>query len=227
MKKYGTKYGGWTLPENLDIGTDSILYSAGVGEDISFDILMSANYDPQIVLIDPTAKAVKHWDEVQSFYQKGSDFTGNIQSDYLTNISEVRPNLSKFVYENIGVWKEKGSLKFYKQENPNYVSQTLVEGMYGDIYDTVPVDTIQNIMKKHGHTTIDLLKLDIEGAEIEVLTQMLADKIYPRYLCVEFDLWLKGKDVYGHTHKLLQKLYDAGYKMVFEEAGNITFHFLR
>jgi FkbM family methyltransferase len=223
MKKYGTQYGGWTLPSNLDLGKESILYSAGVGEDISFDILMSSYYDPHIVLIDPTQKAVKHWDEVQQYYTANKEFTGNIQSDYLDKISGHTPNFGKIIYENIGLWKEQGILQFYKQTNPNYVSQTLIQGMYGDAYENVPVDTLQNIMKKHGHTSIDLLKLDIEGAEIEVLTQMLVDKIYPRYLCVEFDLWLKGKDVYGHTHRILQKLSDAGYKILFEESGNVTF----
>jgi len=49
-------------------------------------------------------------------------------------------------------------------------------------------------MKQYGHTHIDLLKLDIEGAEIETVNQMLDDKIYPTYILIEFDLLLKNKD---------------------------------
>ena len=52
----------------------------------------------------------------------------------------------------------------------------------------------QNIMEEHNHRHIDLLKIDIEGAEIEVLEQMLLDNIKPTYLLVEFDLYLKRKD---------------------------------
>ena len=49
-------------------------------------------------------------------------------------------------------------------------------------------------MEQYGHTHIDLLKLDIEGAEIETVNQMLDDKIYPNYILIEFDLLLKNKD---------------------------------
>ena len=38
-------------------------------------------------------------------------------------------------------------------------------------------------MKTYNHSKIDLLKLDIEGSEIDVLNQMLDDEIYPKYLC--------------------------------------------
>lgn len=65
--------------------------------------------------------------------------------------------------------------------------------MFGSNYDIVNVDTIKNIMVENNHNKIDLLKLDIEGAENIVLEQMLKDNIYPKYLCIEFDLLLKKK----------------------------------
>ena len=61
--------------------------------------------------------------------------------------------------------------------------------MFGEHYDIVDVDTIKNIMNKYNHKQIDLLKLDIEGSEIDVLNNMLDDEIYPKYLCIEFDLF--------------------------------------
>jgi len=67
--------------------------------------------------------------------------------------------------------------------------------MFGNDYDEVEVDSIKNIMNEYNHTKIYLLKLDIEGSEIDVLNQMLDDKIYPKYLCIEFDLLLKNKDL--------------------------------
>jgi hypothetical protein len=36
-------------------------------------------------------------------------------------------------------------------------------------------------------TTIPLLKLDIEGAEIEVILDMLAKRIFPSQILVEYD----------------------------------------
>lgn len=43
--KLGTNYGGWILPTDCSLNEDSIIYSGGVGEDISFDILLSLKYD--------------------------------------------------------------------------------------------------------------------------------------------------------------------------------------
>jgi len=41
-------------------------------------------------------------------------------------------------------------------------------------------------MQEHGHTHIDLLKIDIEGAEYQVLDNMLHENILPTILCIEF-----------------------------------------
>ena len=38
METLGTEYGGWDIPINAKLNEDSIVYSGGVGEDISFDL---------------------------------------------------------------------------------------------------------------------------------------------------------------------------------------------
>ena len=40
MFKLGTNYGGWIIPKNNELNDKSIIYSIGVGEDISFDLLL-------------------------------------------------------------------------------------------------------------------------------------------------------------------------------------------
>jgi len=127
------------------------------------------------------------------------------------------------MYINKGLYIEKSVLKFYKQTNPQYVSQSLVDNMFGNDYDEVEVDSIKNIMSDLNHTKIDLLKLDIEGSEIDVLNQMLDDKIYPKYLCIEFDLLLKRKDPNKLTQKLVNRLQENNYKILENKDLNITF----
>ena len=125
---------------------------------------------------------------------------------------------------NIGLWDKKEELKFYRQCNENYVSQSLVENMFGQNYDIVPVDSIKNIMYQQGHSHIDLLKLDIEGAEIETVNQMLDDTIYPTYVLIEFDLLLKNKDPGNTTKQLVERMITReGYKMLKNDNLNITF----
>lgn len=96
--------------------------------------------------------------------------------------------------------------------------------MFSDNYDTISMTTLSNLMMQNGHKHIDLLKLDIEGAEVEVLNQMLSSHIYPTVICVEFDLKLKGMDPDGKTEVLIHKLLSLGYKIISNENWNITFY---
>ena len=224
MFKLGTNYGGWIIPKNNELNDKSIIYSVGVGEDISFDLLLQCKYNSNIILIDPTLRAKIHYDEIKNYYNtKKWEFSGNIQKDYKKVIDNLTVDLSKFNYLNIGVWIEKNNLKFYKNKNPSYVSQSLISNIYGNDYDIVEVDTLKNIMKQNNHDKIDLLKMDIEGAEIEVLNNMLDYNILPTYLCVEFDLYLKKKDINNNTNKIIERLISKGYTIIYNDNMNITF----
>lgn len=223
IKRFGTNYGGWDIPINANLNENSIIYSGGVGEDISFDLKLQDKYNCNVFLIDPTQRAIKHFEEVKNYYNNGSKFSGNIQSDYIKHIGNLKPNFTKFTYINKGLHNKKDTLKFYKQTNPDYVSQSLIPNMFGQEYDEVEVDTIKNIISEFGHTKIDLLKLDIEGSEVQVLEQMLDDKIFPKYLCIEFDLLLKKKDKNGTTQKIVNRLQQNGYNILINKNLNITF----
>ena len=223
METLGTEYGGWDIPINAKLNEDSIVYSGGVGEDISFDLKLQDKYNCNIFLIDPTQRAIKHFEEVKNYYNNRSNFLGNIQPDYIKHIRDLNPDFTKFTYINKGLHNKKDTLKFYKQTNPDYVSQSLVPNMFGQDYDEVEVDTIKNIMQNYKHDKIDLLKLDIEGSEIDVLNQMLDDKIYPTYVLIEFDLLLKNKDPNNTTKLLIQRMITIeGYKMLKNDNLNIT-----
>ena len=67
METLGTNYGGWSIPINCKLDENSIIYSGGVGEDISFDLKINNKYKSNIILIDPT-KALKHFEEVKTYY---------------------------------------------------------------------------------------------------------------------------------------------------------------
>ena len=225
MERLGTNYGGWYVPKNMELNENSIIYSGGVGEDISFDIKIQEKYKCNIFLIDPTEKALIHFNEVQEYYKNGKQFLGNIQKDYIQSIQNNKPDFSKFYYFNIGLWNCHDKLKFYKQNNKNYVSQSLIENMFTQEYDEVNVTTIKALMEEKKHKTIDLLKLDIEGAEIEVIQQMLDDEIFPKYILIEFDLFLKKKDPGNKkTNDLISRLLSLNYIILINDNYNITFY---
>jgi len=224
MIKLGTNYGGWIIPQDIQLDTNSIIYSGGVGEDISFDLLLSNKYKSQIVLIDPTHKAKRHFIEAKLFFQdkEKNKFKGNIQSDYYSTIQSLDVSFDSFTYVPFGLWNKETTLKFYKQDNKDYVSQSIIDGMFTQEYDTIETKTIQQIMKENNHTHIDLLKLDIEGAEINVVHNMLDTGIYPTYLCIEFDLFLQRKDTDNQTKKIIDRLLQT-YRILYNDNMNITF----
>ena len=224
MEKLGTDYGGWLIPKKISLNENSIVYSGGAGEDISFDLKLQDKYNCWIIIIDPTKRAIKHYEEVKKFYNDNNfKFTGNVQKDYIQNIKNLSVDFNKIIFLDIGLYNKKDLLKFYKQDNPNYVSQSLENNMFGNNYDVVKVDTIKNIMNELNHNNIDLLKLDIEGSECDVLDKMLDDNILPKYLCIEFDLLLKNKDFNKKTEKIGKRLESFGYKILINDNLNITF----
>ena len=107
METLGTNYGGWSIPKQSKLDSNSIAYSGGVGEDISFDLKLQNKYKCNIVLIDPTQRAIKHLDEVKDYYiTKRYKFSGDIQPDYLNHIQNLNPDFNKFKYINKGLYKE-------------------------------------------------------------------------------------------------------------------------
>ena len=61
MKLFGTNYGGFYYPENLqDLDSSSIIYCFGAGEDISHDILIGNQLKSKVYIFDPTPRSISH-----------------------------------------------------------------------------------------------------------------------------------------------------------------------
>lgn len=60
--------------------------------------------------------------------------------------------------------------------------------------DCVTVDafTLETMTKKLNHQQIDLLKMDIEGAEYDVIENMISSALRPKLLLIEFHHRFKG-----------------------------------
>jgi hypothetical protein len=59
------------------------------------------------------------------------------------------------------------------------------------------------------------------------LNNILDDKIYPKYLCIEFDLYLQKKDKNGETKAVLNRLIRLGYRVLKNDNYNVTLEYLK
>lgn len=90
-------------------------------------------------------------------------------------------------------WTERGTVRFFPPSNPDHVSHSIVDLQNEGACDLsrgfldVPALPLREIMERFGLASLELLKLDIEGAEIEVLPSMLRDGLRPKQILVEYD----------------------------------------
>jgi FkbM family methyltransferase len=175
----------WTLcPDTLC--SNSVIYSAGVGEEISFDLEIIRRFGAIVHAFDPTPRSIE-WIKAKSLPEK-------------------------FVFHPYGVAAKDGVYKFNPPTNPYHVSHTIVNRDSPWPAIELPVYRVSAILQKLGHTKIDLLKMDIEGAEYEVIEDLLDSRITVRQLLVEFHhRWPHvGLD---KTKQAIQRLNGAGFEI--------------
>jgi FkbM family methyltransferase len=178
----GTQYGGWSVPDSL-MTPQSIVYCVGCGEDISFDLGVIERYGCHVWAFDPTPRAIAH-------VQKHG----------------THPN---YHFRPVGLWSEDTRMTFYLNDNPASVSGSLV-GLTGT-QRSIEVDcrSLRTLMAENGHDHIDVLKLDVEGAEYTIIESILRQDILPTCLCVDFD----QPTPFRKTRALIRELAKRGYQL--------------
>ena len=185
-----TKMGGWWFtPEGLT--RDSIVYSLGVGDEIDFDLALIDRYGVEVHAFDPTPSSIA--------------------------MLEHRELPERLHFHPWAITATDGSLTFYprlrKDGTKSDVMYTMVAEpeTVADAID-VPAYSLPTVAGRLGHRKIDLLKMDIEGAEYEVLDGLLASPIKPAQLLVEFHHRFPGIGL-PRTEALIGRLRAAGYRI--------------
>ena len=151
------------IPHLLD--KDSIVYSIGVGDLIDFDLDLIAAHGVTVHAFDPTPFAAD-WVRGQSLPEG-------------------------FVFHPWAASGSDGTLRLYRRVSTRGKRSAVMwtaDDNAGDSEDYIdaPACTIATLMRKLGHDRVDLLKMDVEGAEYDILAGLESADRLPKQLLVEY-----------------------------------------
>ena len=195
---YGSEYGGFYVVDGL-LNRNSIVYSFGVGEDITFDLSLIESFGLHIYAYDPTPLSVKYLNQ-----QK---------------LPEA------FHFEETGVSDKDEYMKFYLSSDSRDISCSIYPINQNNAWIDAPMKKLSTLMKENSHSKIDLLKMDVEGSEYRVLDNMLDEKIFPTQILIEFHHRFAQIGI-KKTKIIISKLKKAGYKIAKISESKLEYTFL-
>jgi FkbM family methyltransferase len=180
----GSVYGGWKVPGSM-IEPSWVCYSVGAGGDISFDR----------ALIERFGVSVRGFDAVQMFVDQANEET----------TEEPR-----FLARQAAIATHDGPIRMQVSHDP-HSSSVSSAGLYtSHDFVELPGRTLESLMAELGDERIDLLKLDIEGAEYEVLPGVDLKRLGVKVFATQ----LHHTGSVGQAQALIAGLGAAGYEPV-------------
>ena len=184
-----TLYGGdhgWVIDES-SIDSESIIYSVGVGSNIDFDLELIDSLGVTIHAFDPTPRSVE-W----------------VKEQNLSN---------KFIFHPVGLAAENGFMNFYPPAKSSSTHFSPVD-RYGNTDNEIkaPVKDIDTMASELGHKKIDLLKMDIEGAEYEVIKALPDSEVIINQILIEFHHMYKSIS-FSQTVEAINTLKNLGFEL--------------
>lgn len=198
----GSRYDGKKIcPDNLN--SNSVVYSFGIGRDISFDLNMINRFDVDIYAFDPTPVS-KDWLKSQALPRKFHFFDYGVAN--YDGFAEFYP-----------FWPDDPKAHDFSILNPSKVSNAMIK---------CPVYRIETIMKKLHHPKIDVLKMDIEGIEYAVIEDFLDSSVEVSQLLVEFHHRFENVGLRA-TDRAIKLLNQNGFKIFSIGSDGQEYSFVR
>jgi FkbM family methyltransferase len=191
LTRYGRGEGAWMAPETIPDG--AVIYCGGVGVDATFDFDLKTRTGADVHSFDPTPKAIAYME---------------------------RKNEAGVAFHPWGMLDEDRVVRFYMPLSETHQSSFIHDLHNTGKYVEAQCYRLATTMKKLGHDSLYLLKIDIEGSWYEVLLDMVGGAVRPTIVNVEFDspapVW--------RVRRVTSALEGAGYVPVLREKDNVTFH---
>tara|TARA_B100000900_G_scaffold416215_1_gene450142 strand:- start:22905 stop:23768 length:864 start_codon:yes stop_codon:yes gene_type:complete len=164
--------GNYLLKSDL-LNSKSVIYSFGIGENLGFEKRIAETFKCNVYCFDPTSLA--------------KNFMGKHKYDK-----------DLIFFQPYGIWNTDGKIKFYYQDETNHNNSggSITNLFETNNYDFLECLKLSSIMKKNNHESVDVVKLDIEGASIQVIEDFIGENIHPKQIVVEFE--------YSETDKIIE-----------------------
>jgi FkbM family methyltransferase len=180
---------------------DAVVYAAGIGTDISFDLALIERYGVSVHAFDPTPASIA-WLERQQLPER-------------------------FAWRQVGLAAYDGQATFFPPDNPAWISHSMLPREHAAA-PTIDVDVrrVPTLMRELGHTRLDVLKMDIEGAEYDVIDDIVASGVNVGQLLVEFHHRFTGVGV-ERTRRAVARLNASGYRIFAVSESGEEYSFIR
>jgi FkbM family methyltransferase len=194
LERLGSEYGGWTVPVDL-VGDGWTTWSLGTGHDASFDVEMLARCPAgRVRAFDPFAR--------------------NLEG--ARTLADDHPRYSG---HQVAIAGGDAPLVLYGDPDPD--SGSIGPRVPGRDQSTFTVDgrSVATLQRELGDPAIDLLKMDIEGAEYDVLDGLDLRAAGVQVLCCElhFNVSL------ARARTTIAGVYAQGYRLVAADETDATF----
>lgn len=200
---FGNRFADWTFcPDPLH--EQAVIYSFGVGEDISFDLQLMDHFGLEIHAFDPSPRSID-WVRKQELKEG-------------------------FHFYPFGLAGDDGELGFSEPLEPGVQSLKLSRSMgdreAGKSAMALPVKRLSTIMQRLNHERIDLLKMDIEGAEYEVIEDIVSSRVPVMQVLIEFHHRFEHIGT-GRTRAAISLLNEAGFRIFHVSASGEEMSFIK
>ena len=186
----------WTLTAP-GLGPASRVLCAGAGHDISFEKTLIENYGCHVVLLDPSPTGI-------------------------ATVARAALPAESLTFLPVALADTDGELAF--QEPADAEEGSFLSARAGGVATRrFPCKSLPTLMAEHNWPQIDLLKIDIEGAEYGVLRQIVERQLSVRQICVEFHHGPGFGRGAGETVRAILALRRAGYDLIHRVYWDHTF----
>ena len=196
VQAMGEGNGKWHLASNL-LSPESIVYSAGVGQEISFEKQLVSEIGCTVQLFDPSP-------------------TGRATMQLPQNQDP------RIEFQELGLAASDGDIVFSPPRNPCEGSFTIPSRTTGPV-TRFACRSLPSLMNEKQNPRIDFLKMDIEGFEYPILTRICRDRIPVSQICVEFHHCIVPGVTRMTTFLAMLRLHLAGFRLIHHDGLNHTF----